>query len=213
MHEWVRRREHKPEVVSPTATLEAINTQLREELRHERERAAAVQRQQGEQLAGTQQQLCDLTSRLHRSRQPEPRHGNTSRRRQASIKHRGKPTRRYATDSTTQTCTSNEDSGISDSTSESSIDIPSKYVQAVNNAPCDGESYYVWGEVSREAPKALFVIDTGAQVSIINKKLYDSIPAYDKPELKKTEGQLTTIVKNPVRTYGIAVDHTVQVMV
>ena len=81
-----------------------------------------------------------------------------------------------------------EDSGISDSTSESSIDIPSKYVQAVNTTPCDGESYYVWGEVSRDAPKALFVIDTGAQVSIINKKLYDSIPAYDKPELKKTDG-------------------------
>ena len=128
MHEWVHRREHKPEVVSPTATLEAINTQLREELRHERERAAAVQRQQGEQLAGMQQQLCDLTSRLHRSRQPEPRRGSTSRRRHASIKHRGKSTRRYVTDSTTtQTCTSNEDSGISDSTSESSIDIPSKY--------------------------------------------------------------------------------------
>ena len=87
MHEWVHRREHKPEVGSPTATLEAINTQLREELRHERERAAAVQRQQGEQLAGMQQQLCDLTSRMHRSRQPEPRQGNTSRRRHASIKH------------------------------------------------------------------------------------------------------------------------------
>ena len=57
--------------------------------------------------------------------------------------------------------------------------------------------------VSRDAPKALFVIDTGAQVSIINKKLYDSIPAYDKPELKKTDGHLTTIAKNPVRTYGI----------
>ena len=150
MHDWVHRRDQPIEAVSTTATLEDINTQLREELQRERERAAGIQRQQGEQLADMQQKLCELSERLHRSRQPEPRHHHASRRRHASVKHRGKPTRRYVTDSvTTPTSTSNEDSGISDSTSESSIDIPSKYVQAVNTTPCDGESYYVWGEVSR----------------------------------------------------------------
>ena len=46
MHDWVNQREPKQKVVSPTATLEAINTQLREELRCERKRAAGVQRQQ-----------------------------------------------------------------------------------------------------------------------------------------------------------------------
>ena len=69
---WVNQREPKQEVVSPTATLEAINTQLREELRCERERAAGIQRQQGAQLADMQQKLCGAQTASNATRGHTP---------------------------------------------------------------------------------------------------------------------------------------------
>ena len=44
-----------------------------------------------------------------------------------------------------------------------------------------GDSYYVWGEVHRDVPSALFIIDTGAMVSLLNKNVYDEIPEEVRP--------------------------------
>ena len=46
-----------------------------------------------------------------------------------------------------------------------------------------GESYYLWGELHKDVPAVLFVVDTGAMVSMISKNVFDEIPVADQPEV------------------------------
>ena len=66
-----------------------------------------------------------------------------------------------------------------------------------------GESYYVWGELHKDVPAVLFVVDTGAMVSMINKAVFDEIPLAQQPEIKKNYMELKSVTTQEVPTHGI----------
>ena len=49
----------------------------------------------------------------------------------------------------------------------------------------------------------LFVLDTGAMVSLLNKKVFDEIPECARPVVRDTTATLTSVNTQSVRTYGI----------
>ena len=67
-----------------------------------------------------------------------------------------------------------------DSTASVSEDYLREVKQTVARNYDPGESYYVWHEVHVAVPAVLFVIDTGAMVSMLTKQVYDEIPEADK---------------------------------
>ena len=66
-----------------------------------------------------------------------------------------------------------------------------------------GESYYVWGELHKDVPAVLFVVDTGAMVSMINKAVFDDIPLAQQPEIKRNYMELKSVTTQEVPTHGI----------
>ena len=90
------------------------------------------------------------------------------------------------------------------SSDESLASEQSKRVQQTLARDYDpGESYYVWGELHVDVPAALFVIDTGAMVSMINKNVFDEIPLHSRPEVRQTTVDLKSVTTQEVKTYGV----------
>ena len=90
-----------------------------------------------------------------------------------------------------------------DIAADSDLEPIQKVVQAVTRERCPGDSYYVWAEIDVSVPNVLFVLDTGAMVSLLNKKVFDEIPECARPVVRDTTATLTSVNTQSVRTYGI----------
>ena len=77
-------------------------------------------------------------------------------------------------------------------------------LQTMTKSYSTADSYYVWGEVHPDVQAALFVVDTGAVVSLLNKDVYNDIPDDDKPPLRDTDMSLQSVDSSDVKCYSIA---------
>ena len=90
---------------------------------------------------------------------------------------------------------------------ESDVEPMQRVMQAVTREHWPGESYYVWAELHPEIPSALFVLDTGAMVSLLNKNVFDEIPERLRPAIRHTGVRLESVKTQAVTTYGIVTLH------
>ena len=79
--------------------------------------------------------------------------------------------------------------------SDSSIEqLQQKLVQqtlARDFDPC--ESCYLLGELHKDVPAVLLVVDTGSMVSMISKNVFDKIPVADQPDVRENSISLKSV--------------------
>ena len=74
-----------------------------------------------------------------------------------------------------------------------------------DNFDVAGRTFYVWVSMHRDLPDSSFLMDTGANVSLISKRLYDDIPEKDRPELSPSTYPTLAGNSSTFTEYGSAV--------
>ena len=60
----------------------------------------------------------------------------------------------------------------------------------------------MWGRISTEIPDVLFMLDSGSEASLINRKVYDEIPEEQRPPLLNEKPNLVTASEQKLSIYG-----------
>ena len=68
----------------------------------------------------------------------------------------------------------------------------------------ENKSLYAWGKFHKDLTGALFLLDTGAEISILNKVVYDEIPFRDRPPLIPVNGTVNSASCEDLPVYGAA---------
>ena len=73
-----------------------------------------------------------------------------------------------------------------------------------DTVPVCAKLRYVWVALNPKVPLSLFLIDSGASVSVLSKYLYDKLPENTKPVLRPNPSPLKAGNNTSFKTYGCA---------